>query len=71
MRLSFLTDFNETEAYLAVFKAAELTRINQNRLLYRLINPTYSEIVLPNGIIVYGNEEVVKALSEVINCHDI
>ena len=71
MRLSFLTNFNKIKAYLIIFKIAELAHVNQNKLSYKLINPTCLETVLLNDITIYSNEEVVKALNEVINYHDI
>ncbi len=79
IRLDFLTDFDETEVYLAEFEAAELACIDQNNLSHfdqdnlscRLVNSTYSETVLLSSITVYSNKEIIKALSEIINCHDI
>jgi len=79
VRLDFLTDFNETEVYLIKLKAAELAYVDQDNLLHfdqdnlshRLVNSTCSEIVLSSNITVYNNKEIVKALSEVINYHDI
>ena len=79
IRLDFLIDFDETEVYLAELKAAELACIDQDNLLHfnqdnlshKLINFTCSETVLLNSITVYDNEEIVRALSKIINCHDI
>jgi len=79
VRLDFLTNFNKTEVYLVKFKAVELACIdqdnllhfNQDNLLYRLVNSTCSETVLLSSITVYSNKEIVKALSEIINYHDI
>ena len=79
VRLDFLTDFDETEVYLAEFKAVELACIDQDNLLYfnqdnlshRLVNSTHSETILLSSITVYSNEKIVRTLSKIINCHDI
>ncbi len=79
VRLDFLINFDKTEVYLAELKAAELvcvdqdnlSHFNQDNLLCRLVNSTCSETVLLSDITVYDNEEIVRALSEIINHHDI
>ena len=71
VRLDFLINFDKTEAYLAKFKAVKLTCVNQDNLSCKLVNSTCFKTVLLNSIIVYSNEEVVKALSEIIHYHDI
>ena len=77
VRLDFLTDFNETEIYLAEFKAAELACVDQDNLSHfdqdnlQLVNSTCSETVLSSSITVYNNIEIVRTLSKIINHHDI
>ena len=79
VRLDFFTNFDEIEIYLAEFEAAELACVDQDNLLHfnqnnlscRLVNFTCSETVLLSSITVYSNKEIVRALSEIINCHDI
>ena len=77
IRLDFLTDFDETEIYLIEFKAAELACVDQDNLSYfdqdnlQLVNSTHFETVLLSDITIYDNKQIVKTLSEIINCHDI
>ena len=75
----FFIDFDKIEVYLAESEAAELACIDQNNLLHfdqdnllcRLVNSIHSETVLLSSITVYSNEEIIRALSEIINYHDI
>ena len=79
VKLDFLINFDEIEVYLVKLKAAELACVNQenlsyfdqNNLSHRLVNFTHSETVLSSDITVYDNKEIVRALSKIINCHDI
>ena len=79
IRLDFLMNFNEMKVYLVKSEAAELACIDQenlshfdqNNLSCRLVNSTYSETILLSDITVYSNEEIIKTLSKIINCHDI
>ncbi len=79
VKLDFFTDFDEIKVYFIKFKAAELACVDQNNLLhfnqnnlsYKLINSTHFKTVLSSSITVYNNEEIIKALSKIINHHDI
>src|SRR5438034_11707210 len=79
IKLDFLINFNKIEVYFAEFKAAELacvdqdnlSHFNQNNLSCRLVNFTYFKIILLNDITVYSNEKIIRALSKIINCHNI
>ena len=79
IKFDFLTDFDEIEIYFTEFKAAELAYINQNNLLhfnqnnlsYKLVNFTCSETVLSSSITIYNNKKIIRALSKIINHHDI
>src|SRR5436190_6555585 len=77
IRLDFLTDFDKTEIYFVELKIAELAHIDQDNLSHfnqdnlQLVNSTCSETVLSSSITVYSNKQIVKTLSEIINCHDI
>ena len=79
VRLDFLTDFDEIEVYLVESEAAELAHVDQNNVFHfdqnnlscRLVNFTCFETVLLSDITVYSNEEIVRALSKIINYHDI
>jgi hypothetical protein len=69
--LGFLTNFDETKAYLAAPEAAKLAYMNQDNLSPRLVNPTHSKTVLLNSITVYGNNKIIETLAEIINHYNI
>ena len=79
IRLDFLTNFDEIEVYLAESEAAELacvdqdnlSHFNQDNLSCRLVNSTCFKTVLSSSITVYDNKKIVRALSKIINYHDI
>ena len=77
IRFEFLTDFDETEVYLAESEAAELAHVDQDNLSYFnqnnlwLVNFTHSEIILLSSITVYSNKQIIKILSKIINYYDI
>ena len=79
VRLDFLINFDKTEVYLVKSEAAELACVDQENLSHfdqdnlscRLVNSTCSETVLLSDITVYDNEEIIRALSEIINHYDI
>ena len=56
MRLGFLINFDKTKVYFVISKVAELARVNQDGLLYKLVNSICSETILPNGVTIYGNK---------------
>ena len=77
IRLDFFINFDKTEIYLIELKAAEVACIDQDNLSYfnqdnlQLVNSIHSETVLSNSITVYDNEQIIKTLSKIINCHNI